>query len=249
MRLITLNTWGGKVQKPFERFIDKYSKNIDIFCFQEVFDNYQGTAKEFFKVTNTDWNLFKSLSLALGGHSGQFCPVFDDVYGIAIFVNKDISVIEGGSEIIYRNKNFPDPNNLDADHDRKMQWLKIKDRAGRKYVLMNVHGHWVSGDKKDNKARIKQSKQIIDFASRSKLPKVLCGDFNLRPDTKSITMLENKFENLIKRYNVKSTRTSLYTKPEKFADYVFVSPEVKVNKFEVLKEEVSDHFPLFLEFE
>ncbi|MEK7201275.1 MAG: endonuclease/exonuclease/phosphatase family protein, partial [Patescibacteria group bacterium] len=54
--------------------------------------------------------------------------------------------------------------------------------------------------------------------------------------------------NLIKEYHVTSPRTSHYTKPEKFADYAFVSAEVTVEDFKVLPDEVSDHAPLYLEF-
>ncbi len=54
--------------------------------------------------------------------------------------------------------------------------------------------------------------------------------------------------NLIKEYGITSTRTSFYTKPEKFADYMLVSPGVEVKDFKVLPDEVSDHSPLYLEF-
>jgi endonuclease/exonuclease/phosphatase family metal-dependent hydrolase len=58
--------------------------------------------------------------------------------------------------------------------------------------------------------------------------------------------------NLVKEYGVESTRTKLYRRYEtgsKFADYIFVSPEVKVNDFKVLPDEVSDHSPLMLDFD
>ncbi len=55
-------------------------------------------------------------------------------------------------------------------------------------------------------------------------------------------------ENLVQSYNIKSARTSWYPKEEKFADYIFTSSEIKVDRFEVMKEEVSDHCPLLLEF-
>jgi endonuclease/exonuclease/phosphatase family metal-dependent hydrolase len=54
--------------------------------------------------------------------------------------------------------------------------------------------------------------------------------------------------NLVAEFGVASTRTSLYTRPEKFADYVFVSAGVEVRGFRVLPDEVSDHAPLMLEF-
>ncbi len=76
----------------------------------------------------------------------------------------------------------------------------------------------------------------------------MCGDFNLLPDTQSIQILEDTgLRNLIKETGVTSTRTSHYTKPEKFADYAFVSKNLNIKEFKVLPDEVSDHSPLCLE--
>ena len=56
-------------------------------------------------------------------------------------------------------------------------------------------------------------------------------------------------QNCISQYNITSTRTSYYTKEEKYADYMLLSNELKINKFEVFTDVVSDHAPLFLDFE
>ncbi len=53
---------------------------------------------------------------------------------------------------------------------------------------------------------------------------------------------------LIKEYKITSTRSLSKNRPE-VVDYVIVSPEISVNNFAVLGEEVSDHLPLLLEFE
>ena len=63
-------------------------------------------------------------------------------------------------------------------------------------------------------------------------------------------MLESAgLRNLVAEFGVTSTRTSLYTRPEPFADYVFVSDGIHVRDFRVLTDEVSDHAPLLLEFD
>ena len=81
-------------------------------------------------------------------------------------------------------------------------------------------------------------------------PYVMCGDFNLLPNTQSIKKLEDfGLRNLIKENNITSTRTSFYTKTEKFADYALLSDEIDIKDFKVLPDEVSDHSPLYLEFE
>ena len=93
-------------------------------------------------------------------------------------------------------------------------------------------------------------KKIAELIKTIEGEVVICGDFNLLPDTKSIKMLEEAgLVNLIKEYRITSTRTSLYSKSEKFADYIFVSKGVSVKDFKVLSDEVSDHTPLYLELE
>jgi endonuclease/exonuclease/phosphatase family metal-dependent hydrolase len=75
----------------------------------------------------------------------------------------------------------------------------------------------------------------------------MCGDFNLRPDTQSMSIIEQAgVKNLIKEYNISSTRTSLYTKSEKYADYIFISDNLKESEFKVLPDEASDHSALML---
>ena len=57
-------------------------------------------------------------------------------------------------------------------------------------------------------------------------------------------------KNLVIEGGFKTTRTSLYERKESmpFADYTFVTNGIKVNSFEVLPDEVSDHSPMLLDF-
>ncbi len=36
MKIISLNTWSGRIGQPFFDFVKKESKDADVFCFQEV---------------------------------------------------------------------------------------------------------------------------------------------------------------------------------------------------------------------
>ena len=122
------------------------------------------------------------------------------------------------------------------------------DHEGQPYTICNLHGHWTPSNKGDNEARLEQSYNIKKILDSIEGAKILCGDFNLAPDTKSMKILENDMRNLVKEYKVTSTRSHFYTKEVKFADYIMVSPEVKVKDFKVLQDVVSDHLPLLLEF-
>jgi endonuclease/exonuclease/phosphatase family metal-dependent hydrolase len=131
---------------------------------------------------------------------------------------------------------------------KNVQWVTFKDKN---LTICNFHGIWNGQGKTDTEDRINQSKNIINALKSFDTEIVLCGDFNLLPETKSLQMIKEDlgFRDLIEEYNVTSTRTSHYTKEPKFADYVFVSKGITVKDFKVLPDEVSDHAPLYVEVE
>jgi len=250
MKLITLNTLGGKLRDPLSRFIASHA-DTDIFCFQEVFHDLDESTRttDFIFDEGANEELFEDIGKMLPHHRGFFCPIHGVFYGLAMFVKKDIGVVETGEVLLYENAAY-DPTGDDTDHGRKLQWAKVA-TGGRETLVMNVHGHWSKDGKRDDAIRLEQSERIAAFLKQSgDFPKVLCGDFNLRPDTESVRAIEAAgMVNLITKHEVSSTRTGLYPKPERFADFIFLSHNVEEIGFRVLPDEVSDHSPLFVEFE
>ena len=241
MKLITLNIWGGHVRDPLLNFIISH-RDIDIFCFQEVYHNAQN------KISCDDrlvsLNIFSELQALLPEHQAFFKPVVDNIYGISIFVKKDLNILGEGDIRIHENPLYVGTG---PSHPRNLQWLEYS-HNNQNYFILNVHGLWNGMGKTDTPERIAQSRKIRDFMEKIQAPKILCGDFNLRPDTESLKIIEQDMYNHVRINNVFSTRTSWYPKEEKFADYIFTSPEIAVNTFKVLEDEVSDHSPLFLDF-
>jgi endonuclease/exonuclease/phosphatase family metal-dependent hydrolase len=238
---MTLNIWGGHVRGPLLDFILSH-QSVDIFCFQEVYHNAPS------KISDDDrevhLNIFSELQTALPEHTAFFRPVVEGVYGIGMFVKKTIEVLQEDEINIYHNPNY---RGRGPTHSRNLQWLRCQINH-HQHTILNVHGLWNGQGKTDSPERIGQSLKIRGFLQSIHTPKILCGDFNLRPDTESVKILEEGMHNLISSYNISSTRTSLYPKEEKFADYVFTSPDIAVNVFEALQDEVSDHSPLLLDF-
>lgn len=189
-------------------------------------------------------NGFTDLRELLPQHQGFFRPALLGAYGLAIFIKKELDLEEEGEKFVHVSGS---ELISDGHHSRNLQWIKFN-FGNKLFTVINVHGLWNGKGKDDTKERINQSRVIKDFLNSTNTPKILCGDFNLNPDTESIKILEENMKNLVKDYSIPSTRTSFYTKPLKFADYVFISPDVKVKDFKVLPDEVSDHSALFLEF-
>jgi endonuclease/exonuclease/phosphatase family metal-dependent hydrolase len=125
--------------------------------------------------------------------------------------------------------------------------------GGNNVYICNVHGIAKPGNKLDSVGRLRQSKELIDFFNDKKGMKIIGGDFNLLPDTKSIkTFEENGYRNLVKEFKIDTTRNHYswdkYPDTKQYyADYVFVPQDTSINTFEVIKNEISDHLPLILE--
>ena len=122
---------------------------------------------------------------------------------------------------------------------------------GSKLRVLNYHGIWTQD--KLGTDRTKRACEIIrDLALEVNYPTIICGDFNLFPDTDSMNVLNKHFVNLGDIYNIKTTRpesNELSNQSRNVVDYIFVSKDIKVKSFEVQNTNVSDHLPLILEFE
>jgi endonuclease/exonuclease/phosphatase family metal-dependent hydrolase len=243
MRLITLNTWGGRLGKPVDDFVLKHAADTDVFCFQEVHTN---GSKEASENNGERPHFFEELQNLLPGFVGMFAEQFQDT-GIATFVRNACTVEEEASSLILTPEDVShlQMSNGARYYPRIVQVIKLKEPA---VTIFNFHG--VPGnEKKDSPERDLQMKRLHEALDRYEGQKILMGDFNLRPDTRAISDLEKGMRNLVVESGAQTTRTSHYEKRSAmpFADYVFVTPDIRVAHFEVLPDEVSDHSPLLLE--
>ncbi len=249
MKIITLNTWGGIAGTQGLLDFFKKHEDTDIFCLQEIFNGGKDDEVEMqVQMENKEYNLFNLITDALPNHKGFFRPHIKDFYGLAMFVKKDITLLEEGEEFVHRHKGYIPTENL-GFHARNIEYVKVMEDE-KELCIINFHGLWNGQGKTDTEQRLEQSRNIIKFMNSVKTDFVLCGDFNLLPTTESLKLIEDiGLRNLVKENNVTSTRTSHYTKPDKFADYIFTTQEIEVKDFKVLSEKVSDHAPLYIEIE
>ncbi len=246
MRLVSLNVWGGKLYDKLNSFLTSKSHEIDIFCFQEMLHQKAPPSEDGWK--DAVPNLYDKFVHTLNDFDGYITKPYS-LLGerMAIFASERINVEDNG-EIILCEERKMEVNGRPFSMQSKLQWISFTNE-GKQFTVANVHGIWMKGNKGDTPERIDQSQKILSFLDSRVGYKLLCGDFNLIPDTQSVKILDKSLENLIKKYGITSTRSSLYfSTNSKFADYVFVSKEIAVSKFEILQDVVSDHLPLMTEF-
>lgn len=244
--------------KPFLQFVKEQNNKVDIFCFQEMF---QSSKSKFSNEIKTD--IYSDVSKILKDHVGFFVPTFtgydteekvdfDLAFGQATFVKKSIKLISEETVFVHGEFDSKPPVVVNGIRDgmdlpRNIHCIKVK-IDGKEVLIGNLHGYWLPDSKHDSPESIKQMQKVKKIFTSFNGPKILCGDFNLRPDTKSIKMFEKDMRNLIIEYAVTGTRSNLHKRAEKFADYIMVSEDVRVNSFEVVNKDVSDHLPLMLDF-
>lgn len=242
MKIISLNTWAGVVLEPLLEFFER-NKDVDVFCLQEIYSKAEGKTQKHPEL-DMKLDLYEQLQeLMVDTHVGYFRPAHKDFYGQAIFVKRGISVEEEGDILIFENT---DPAYGRGRHNRNLQYVRFLVN-GTPTLVANVHGLWNGMGKTDTEERLEQGRRIRTFIGSRFEQKIVIGDFNLNPDTESLSMAEEGLRNLVKEYGITSTRTSFYEKEGKMADYALVSPEVNVLDFKVLPDEVSDHAALYLE--
>ena len=254
MKLISLNVWGGTCYEELIAYIKEQAKSTDIFCFQEVFSTNSSETES----NGIRTNLYQELQLILPDFQGYYSPALDTMdnegpvpfdlhYGLATFVAKKISIQAQKDIFVYRTRDSLIASNNSASHPRNLQITTIE--VDQKLLnILTVHGLWTP-DKLDSPDRLEQSRKILNQIESLPGATILCGDFNLRPDTESIKMLEKNLKNLITANHLTATRSSLYTGSEPFADYTFVSPDINVRSFSVPDLPVSDHCPMIVEFD
>lgn len=261
MKLISLNTWGGKAYEPLLNFVKQNQEDTDIFCFQEILSNNSGI--ENYEQYRT--NLLAELSKILPNYKYLFYPWlrlfdpqgnkvdFDLEEGSAIFLKNDLDILNDGVYELVGNR-FPKDLKKDFSNMPSILGRVTLTIENKKLHIFTIHGVSMPGDKQDTEERIEQSEKIIKVLEEYNSYKILCGDFNLYPETKSVKMLDGHLRNLIKEFSIKNTRSSLspyFNDPDRqtFADYTFVSEYINVKSFAVPDVAISDHLPMILEFE
>ncbi len=252
MKIVCLNTWGGRAGKEgLLSFFAAHKDDTDIFCLQEIwsapYSDLEGQ-----KVGGKDLdhsaimvNGLQEISELLAEHAPIFRPHHGDNYGLLMLVKNGIEILADGEVFVHKEKGYIPEGDI-GKHARNIQFVTAE-HNGAPLTVINFHGLWNGQGKGDSEDRIAQSEKIKNFMQNLQGNIVLCGDFNLEPDTESLRILEGSgLRNLIRENGITSTRTAHYTGPVKFADYVLVSETLEVADFQVLPDEVSDHTPLML---
>ena len=244
MRIISLNTWGGR-GKNITEFV-KQNSEAEIFCFQELTSSAAPQPLE----SGAMPDLFQKFSAILNQHQRYF---FNSRAGYDFGQRKVNFPLENGHGIFVKGLNV-----LSSGSEKLPPWDSLPHISGfisyvslPNFAVISIHGIWTGKGKDDSPERLSQSEALLKIADSLPGEKIIIGDFNLNPNTQSLALLSARYRNLISEYGIATTRSDLYDKKQimPLADYCFVSGGVKVKDFQVPNTEASDHLPLILDFE
>jgi endonuclease/exonuclease/phosphatase family metal-dependent hydrolase len=264
VRIISLNAWGGAMFDELARWLD--TCDVDILCFQEVtrtpslggwtrFDDAERSLPQ-------RANLLSDIGSLLPRHHGLFTasdagPVQDDEgrshrqdFGLATFVAEELPIVGMRSSFIHGGYiEYRDRWPTDG-RPRTAQAVRVFDRQAQRFVtVVHLHGLRNSRGKGDTPARRAQAERLAGLVTGAREDgdlTVVCGDFNVLPDSETLEILAGL--GLTDLVRDADTRTSRYSKPVRHASYLLISDPAAVGRFEIVTEpEVSDHRVLMLD--
>ncbi len=243
--------------------------NPDIICLQEVTRKVDSSALDSFiskdaidKATQELNHSFYAPNWALRDfkqsnfHGREIYEHdFKGVLECGNYIKSKFKINEGRSIFIQKHFSYITDWEREGKHPgeepRMVQVADVQISGTQKLRILNYHGIW-SENKQDTSRTKDASYKLTQLALEVKYPSIICGDFNLFPDTESIKVLQEDFISLVDKFKIMNTRpksNELNHLKRNVVDCIFVSREIEVKKFAVLDSDVSDHLPLLLEFE
>jgi endonuclease/exonuclease/phosphatase family metal-dependent hydrolase len=265
LSIISLNAWGGRLHAPLMRYIA--DANPDVLCLQEVSRTVAAPAEWLvYREPGLELpqraDLFQEVSRALPDHDAFFFPAasgklfhgdkpISSQFGLGTFVRESHPVI--GEAMDFLHGVFTPDGWGEHPRSRNAHCIRIFDyQLGAAVTIVQLHGLRDMAGKGDTPARVEQAEKLVELIERvwrkgERL--VVCGDFNVLPQSVTFEALGRLgLTDLVTSRGHTDTRTSYYRKEGRFADYMMVTPEVGVVKFDVVAEpEASDHCALHLE--
>lgn len=242
MKIIQLNIWGGKLGLQVVDFLKK--EKPDFVCMQEVNDLKGRAGYKFFSTLEEirDKSGFEYSAMSASYSSRYMERELE--YGNAILSNYKIL----SSKTVFTRGEYR--RNFDIEKDdgniRNLQIAKVATDSGE-INFLNHHGHHIQDSKLGDDETVRQMRVIAGAIEKLNGPVILCGDFNLSPESDSIKIIEEKLTNLSVKYGLKNTYNQFGTSSA-VCDYIFINDSVNISDFRMADEIVSDHNALILEF-
>ena len=144
--------------------------------------------------------------------------------------------------------NVPAPNEGERLPEEK-EWfedrviVKTMIDVGREICFISTHFGLNGSEQR------RMVNKLVEILDEVKVPCVLCGDFNVEPDSEYLKPIYERMQSAADLCGKRYELTWSSFDPKLTIDYMFFSKEFKILNFEVVKEILSDHRPVWAEVE
>jgi endonuclease/exonuclease/phosphatase family metal-dependent hydrolase len=264
MQITCLNGWGGRLYEELVSYLA--ASQPDVLCLQEVVHTPDSTEPwlvycDLGMELPQRANLFAEIRDILPNHVAVFCPCAQgelwrgneriaSQWGIATYVHRSLPIIAQIQAFVHGA--FSPCGYGDHPRSRNAHAIRVFDfELGFPVTIAHMHGLRDPAGKHDNPARLAQAerlKTLVRSIAESGDRIVVCGDFNVTPDSQTFEALGAiGLTDLVTTRGFSNTRTSYYRKEGRYADYMLINDLLASATFEVVERpEVSDHCPLVL---
>ena len=243
MKILQLNIWSGKLEKQIVELLKR--EDADVVCLQEVVQVDGGRSYFFLDL--------QEIMSATGYEHSYHTPSWSGKYmrreahwGNCVLSKAAFK--STSSFYTYQEKisDFDFLEDTDYNAGRALQHVVVEN-DGQQINVLNHHGYHLPTHKNGDDETLRQCGMIADYVRNLEGQTVLCGDFNLIPDSPSLELINKVLINHVKDRGILTTRTPLTHKTEA-CDFIFTSPDIEVQNFQVLDDIASDHKALTIEF-
>ncbi len=265
LTIVSLNAWGGQVWAALAEWLRDLQP--DVLCLQEV-TRALGPGPDWlrygdaFRSLDQRADLFADVSGCLPRHQARFAAAARGVlqdgagrdhwseHGIAQWVAPHLAWAGQWQGFVHGRFR---PDGWGAEPvPRTCQISRIATAEGKTIVIGHLHGLRDPAGKMDTPDRVAQWQalaQALAVFRQADEPTVLAGDLNVLPGSQVFAVLGRLgLQDQVTGRGLTDTRTTLYPKPQRHANYLFTSTDLAAARFAApAAPEVSDHRPLMLE--
>lgn len=264
MKLLSLNVAlfeaNNKLLSPF-----LHEQNADFVCLQEITRGLEDTVLEDYiskEIVDQSTQNLKYFFFGPNSVMGDFEQKnfhgkkvyrfkFGGLMEFGNYTKSQFKIIKAQNVFVQNHFTYTPDHSKWPDEDYRAVLVTDHMINGKKLRILNYHGVWTR-NKRGTEKSITANKIINELALQAEGEVIICGDFNLFPDTPSMKIFENNFTSLVDVYKIKTTRpqaNELSNLERNVVDYILVSKGIDVKDFQVVDSNVSDHLPLVLDFE
>jgi endonuclease/exonuclease/phosphatase family metal-dependent hydrolase len=245
VKLVQLNIWQGRLIWQILPFIAR--EQPDILCLQEVF-----SCEDEVKIPDLMCKSLQLITDKTGYEHVLFSPTFSTTFadarvefGTAIVSKYPLH----DTETIFINGQFmPDQNaKTYVPNTRNLQFAAAKLPDGSTLSLANHHGYWEPSPV-GSEITVSKSLLVKKHLERMSQPLIFTGDLNVTAASNAMRPFDGFLEDLTATHRIDSTLSPLAKVQNVACDHILVSDTIKVQRFEVSDDLLSDHKALVLEF-